>query len=75
MQLPIETSRLILRAFQSEDAADVQHLANDPVIADTSVNIPQPYSIEHAETWIAAQRQNFAANSSLACAITSKKNG
>ena len=44
MQLPtLTTPSLILRPFELSDAPDVQHLAGDWAIADTTLNIPHAH--------------------------------
>jgi len=58
--LPVlETERLRLRPFDLSDAKDVQRLAGDIAIADTTLNIPHPYDDGDAERWISGHRDLF----------------
>lgn len=44
MPIPtLETERLVLRPFTLADAPEVQRLAGERAIADTTLNIPHPY--------------------------------
>jgi hypothetical protein len=47
----LETERLKLRPFSLADAADVQRLAGDRSIADTTLHVPHPYKDGDAEKW------------------------
>lgn len=71
----LETERLILRPFRLEDAAEVQRLAGDRSIADTTLNIPHPYQDGMAEEWISKHRSDFEAGQSVTFAITRKSDG
>lgn len=53
----LRTSRLALGRFFPEDAADLQRLAGDRAIADTTLSIPHPYTLDHALAWIGTQRR------------------
>ena len=55
----LETERLVLRPFGLHDAADVQRLAGDRAIADTTLNIPHPYEDGMAEEWIFKHQDAF----------------
>jgi RimJ/RimL family protein N-acetyltransferase len=71
MQVPtITTDRLILRPFHIQDAADVQRLAGDWSIADTTLNVPHPYEDGMAEEWIATHQPRFDARELVTFAIT-----
>jgi [ribosomal protein S5]-alanine N-acetyltransferase len=53
----LQTSRLLLGAFDSSDAAELVRLAGAREIADTTVSIPHPYDLDHATAWISNQRR------------------
>ena len=69
----IETERLILRPFSPEDAADVQRLAGDRGIAETTLSIPHPYEDGMAEAWINDQAEMLEREEKLIWAITRKQ--
>jgi [ribosomal protein S5]-alanine N-acetyltransferase len=65
----LHTQRLILRPFEMADARDVQRLAGDHAIADTTLNIPHPYEDGMAEQWIATHKPQFEAGEQATFAI------
>lgn len=65
----LQTSRLILRPFELTDAKDVQRLAGDKSIADTTLNIPHPYEDGMAEEWISTHQPRFEAGERVNLAI------
>ncbi len=71
----LETERLILRPFDPRDATEVQRLAGDRRIADTTLNIPHPYEDGMAEKWISTHEGAFEKGERLTLAITRKANG
>ena len=71
----LTTERLILRPFVPEDAADVQRLAGDRAIADTTLNIPHPYEDGMAEEWISTHQRMFDEDKGLTLAVTAKHGG
>lgn len=66
----LTTTRLLLRPFQLSDANDVQRLAGDFEIADTTLFIPHPYINGVAEEWITTHEQNFKIGKEFIFAIT-----
>lgn len=56
----VRTARLVLGDFTLADAADLQRLAGDREIADTTLAIPHPYEMDHALAWIGNQRKESA---------------
>jgi [ribosomal protein S5]-alanine N-acetyltransferase len=56
----LRTARLVLGAFEPDDAAELQRLAGDREIADTTLTIPHPYELDHALAWIGNQRKESA---------------
>jgi ribosomal-protein-alanine N-acetyltransferase len=71
----IETERLILRGFRTEDAGDVQRLAGDKAIASTTLRIPHPYEDGIAEKWIGTHQEDFEKGKAVNFAITERKQG
>lgn len=70
----IETERLIIRRFVSNDAADVYEACNDYEVAKTTLGIPWPYTKEMAEGWITKLAQREEEGSSYEYAICLKEN-
>ena len=65
----LEAGRIVLRPFTLQDAAEVQRLAGDRAIADTTLSIPHPYPDGAAETWIARHAERFASGEEATFAI------
>lgn len=74
MNEQIITNRLILRNFTIGDANDVQRLAGEKEIADTTLLIPHPYPDGAAEEWIATHAYKFLNKEEVIFAITLKEN-
>lgn len=66
----LQTERLILRPFSKKDAPDVQRLAGDPDVADTTLNIPHPYEDGMAEGWMSTHQAAFHEGKGITFAIT-----
>jgi RimJ/RimL family protein N-acetyltransferase len=60
-QPALYSNRLALRPFELADSADVQRLAGDRAIADTTVLIPHPYEDGMAEQWILSHQGKIEA--------------
>jgi ribosomal-protein-alanine N-acetyltransferase len=69
----LETPRLLLRPFELWDALEVQRLAGDPRIADTTLRIPHPYEDGMAEAWILQQAETSLQSTELVFAVTLKQ--
>jgi RimJ/RimL family protein N-acetyltransferase len=59
-----------MRPFALTDAQDVQRLAAERSIADTTLNIPHPYEVGVAEAWIATHEPKYEAGELVNFAIT-----
>jgi len=72
-RLPIlKTQNLIIRPFELSNANDVQKLAGNISIADTTLNPPYPYEDGMAEDFIKKARQRFTDGVSFEWAIELK---
>ncbi len=52
MAIKLETDRLTLRTLSPDDAEPLVKAIGHPDIAATTLNIPHPYTLEAANTWI-----------------------
>lgn len=75
VQPTLTTTRLILRPFRLDDAAELQRLAGDRAIADTTLGIAHPYEDGMAEEWIATHKALFARSEKIIFAITRQDDG
>jgi [ribosomal protein S5]-alanine N-acetyltransferase len=69
----LTTERLVLRPFVGDDAFDVERLAGQREIADTTLNIPHPYPRGAAAEWIRLQGSAWIDGSSVTFAIVGRK--
>jgi RimJ/RimL family protein N-acetyltransferase len=71
----LSTARLTLRGFTLADARDVQRLAGERAIAETTLLIPHPYPDGAAESWISTHAEAWEQRRAVAFAITDRANG
>jgi ribosomal-protein-alanine N-acetyltransferase len=74
-QPTLATERLLLRPFKLTDAPEVQRLAGDWAVADTTLVIPHPYPDGAAENWISKHANWLAEGTQVTFAITRKSDG
>lgn len=64
------SDRLTLRPFNLDDAKDVQRLAGNKKIAETTLGMPHPYPDGIAEEWISTHQKEYEENKGIVWAIT-----
>lgn len=74
-EIQIQTDRQILRAYRPDDAAQLTRLIGDRKIAETTLNIPHPYSLTMAEEWIAKSSNRKPDDPEVTLAITLRSAG
>lgn len=68
--LTFTTERLLLRPLRDEDAAPLAELADQPQVAAGTLNLPLPYTLHHAETFIQIERESRAKGAFASSALT-----
>ncbi len=71
----LETERLILRRCRGEDAEALTRLLQDREIAERTLTIPHPYTIEDARAWLARLEETAASGEASMFAITLREDG
>jgi ribosomal-protein-alanine N-acetyltransferase len=71
----LTTQRLVLRAFEPEDAPAVHALLQDVEMASTMATVPFPYPEGAAEEWIARHPETHASGEAVVLAITLREEG
>jgi RimJ/RimL family protein N-acetyltransferase len=74
-QPTLRTERLVLRPLRPDDAARVEELAGDRLVADTTLNIPHPYPPGGAVPWIASHTPRWMEGTLATFAITEETEG
>ena len=70
---PLATTRLTLRPFRPDDAAELHRLINDFEVASMLAMVPFPYPRELADQWIASHAAGLAAGTAIHLAITGQE--
>lgn len=73
-QPTLSTARLLLRPFTEEDVPNLQCLAGVWEIADTTLSVPHPYTLNDAQQWLKTTSQAYAHGSAVHFAIAAKPN-
>lgn len=71
----LRTDRLRLRPFTMADAPEVQRLAGERQIGDTTGRIPHPYEDGMGEQWIATHRPRYQNGVAVTYAIERRSDG
>lgn len=75
MQPKLQTQRLTLRPFELADSDDVERLAGDIRVAETTAAVPHPYPKGAASNWIATHGPTFESKTGVVYAIADTANG
>ncbi len=68
----LETSRLLLRPFEVSDAPAVKALAGISEVARNTLNLPHPYPLEAAVSWIQSHPKDHEKHGHLHWAVCLK---
>jgi ribosomal-protein-alanine N-acetyltransferase len=71
----LRTSRLLLRSFRDDDADAVSTLLDNYEFYSNTVNIPFPYTLEDAVTFISSRRELYLLGKAVAWAVTEAEGG
>ncbi|PHN24035.1 GNAT family N-acetyltransferase [Pseudomonas sp. ICMP 460] len=69
------TPRLLLRALEMHQAEVLCVLGNGPNIADNTANIPSPYTLEVAQSFISASAEKYLAGDLLSLGMHVRETG
>lgn len=70
----IKTKRLFLRKFKDSDVEKIALICNDFDVAKYTINIPVPYTIEDAKSWLSHLKTTYKTKEFLELAVTLKEN-
>ncbi|WP_026696140.1 GNAT family N-acetyltransferase [Peribacillus kribbensis] len=73
MGVVLETERLLLRPFLLEDAVQVQRMAGEREIYETTLGMPHPYPLEAAVNWIRSHEKWIQTRKAFPFAVELKK--
>src|SRR5690348_3919445 len=65
----LNTSRLVLRSFATQDIERLASIAGQRRIADATISVPLPFGEAEARTWIAQATDGRSADRSFAVAL------
>ena len=68
------TDRLILNSFKMEDKQDVARICSNPIFSKNIPNMPEPYTIEQAESFLTMAIEKFNSKTEYPFAIRLKEN-
>ena len=71
----IRTSRLLLAALQPEQALTFARLADEPTIAAMTSALPSPYTLEHAQAFIAETHDQYATGQTVSLGVHIRESG